>query len=227
MPSLAPFDGELSVPGWLARPGAVDALRPVVRALPLWLCIRSSNGKRLRPCTASRATLAATVGASPRSITDRCAELRDAGLLLELHRPKDPHAGSRPPARFALDPKLWWRERERIEARVPELAEESGLGSRWVAGALRGIERQDAKVRTVARAICAEIDGASVAPPGKRCHPPLANLATNEGRGGEGGNERRGASVSEGGPSGNGAKPPEGKTAENRGSKKSARLRHE
>jgi hypothetical protein len=227
VPSLAPFDGEVSVPCWALRPGAVDALRPVARALPLWLCIRSSNGKRLRPCTASRATLAATVGASPRSITDRCAELRDAGLLLELWRPEDPKAGSRPPARFATDPKLWWRDRERIEARVPELAEESGLGARWVSGALRGIERHDAKVRTLARAICAEIDGASVAPPGKRCHPPLASLATNEGVGGEGGNERREASSVEGGPTGNGAKPPKGRTAENRGSKKKARVRSE
>lgn len=205
----------------------MDALCPSVRALPLWLCIRSSNGKRLRPCTASRATLAATVGASPRSITDRCAELRDAGLLLELWRPEDPKAGSRPPARFAVDPKLWWRERERIEARVPELAEESGLGTGWVAGALETIERQDAKVRTLARAICAEIDGAKEGPPWQTVPAPLANLATNEGVGGEGGHERREASESNGGPSENGARPPKDRTPENANAKKKARVRSE
>lgn len=156
---LLPFDGEVPAPCWSLRPGGVEALQKLAPALGLWLLIRSSNGKRLKPCLASRGTLAATLQVSERKLGSLLASLRARpGLLLEIRRPPDRASGRRrPPLRFAVDPLRWWRERPLIEGQLPGLAEAAGLSARWLRAAGRVVERFDVPCRRMAHEISAEV----------------------------------------------------------------------
>ncbi len=83
------------------------------------------------------------------------------GALLELPFPVDRHSGKHvPPARFAVDPMRWWgaRERDQIDVRVPELAEERGLDSRWVRRAFRRINSHGLMVASIARSISRDVE---------------------------------------------------------------------
>jgi hypothetical protein len=190
---LQPFDGEVSVPCWALRPGGVSALKKAARGIPLWLAIRSSNGRKLRPCTASRDTLAATLGISTRTLGSQLEALRAGkGLLIEFKRPADRETGQlRPPVRFAVEPLRWWRERPLLEAGLPKIAEADGLGTAWLRRALRLVEHRDSHIRRLAHAISSEIysaDPRAKSAPGA-ISAPRANLASNEGGGGVGGPE--------------------------------------
>ena len=161
MHRLKPLAGDLYVPFWLVRPGGVEALSRIPRGLRLWMVIRSSNGGRLRPCTMSRGSLGATLDVSVPTVTRALQELRMIGLLLELPFPVDRHSGKHvPPARFAVDPMRWWgaRERDQIDVRVPELAEERGLDSRWVRRAFRRINSHGLMVASIARSISRDVE---------------------------------------------------------------------
>jgi hypothetical protein len=152
---IPPFDGHMDVPCWAARAGAVPELRSAVRGIPTWLVILSVNGAAQTPCIASESTLAATAGIARRTSRRRLAALRRVpGLLLELPRGRDSSSGHfRTTARWATDPLTYWSTAPLIERQIPDVAERTGLDSRWVAFAFVQIHRHDRLAKRLARVL--------------------------------------------------------------------------
>jgi hypothetical protein len=152
--ALAGLGGEFMVPTWAVRPGSVEELRIIGRAMPLWTTIRSVNGTPYRPCFASETTLAETICCSRGTLRERMKDLRSVpGLLLEVQRPRD---GIRIPTihRWATDPfavQVW----RKLIAGVwlPEMAKEYGLGGDWLLGATKRLSRHAVRAQDLGEQI--------------------------------------------------------------------------
>lgn len=132
--ALSPPGGDLTIPCWVARPGAIGALRDVGDSMFIWTTISSINGTPYRPCFASETTLAETICRSRGALRARLADLRSVpGLLFEVKRPR--RSATRIPTvcRWATDPlahDCWYLLISRT--RLPAIAEEYALGGDWL-----------------------------------------------------------------------------------------------
>lgn len=158
--ALAAPGGEFMVPTWAVRPGSVEALKIIGKAMPLWTTIRAVNGTPYRPCFASDTTLAETIYCSRGTLRARMKDLRSVpGLLLEVQRPRD---GIRIPTihRWATDPfavQVWWKLIAGV--RLPEMAEEYGLDGDWLLEATKHLSRHAALAQDLGERIKPDLLG--------------------------------------------------------------------
>jgi hypothetical protein len=161
-PGIPPHTGPMPapVPCWYGRPGEVEAVRPAVPALNVWLAILSVNGSKMIPCYAGADTLAATAGIGRRTVWRRLLDLAAVpGLLLEIPRDWDPRSGrTRPTARWATDPLVIWRLTPLIHDELPALAEKDGAGTKWLRTAERLVKKHDRAATRLAKAMRPDLE---------------------------------------------------------------------
>lgn len=141
---ISSYNGEMrgSVPNWVARPGALEAIAPAASAMNLWLSIRSINGIENKPCFASARTLAELLCVSRSTVQNRLKILKSVpGLLFEIPRGYDPNTQRlRTHARWATDPLESESFRKTLAGyRLAQIADDVGLGTRWLEEALRNL----------------------------------------------------------------------------------------
>ncbi len=147
MNALGSPGGDLTIPCWIVRPGAIEVLSHLGESLFLWATIRSSNGIPYRPCFASETTLGKTIYRSRETIRSRLADLRSVpGLLFEITRPRGRDMRLPTVFRWATDPlahDVWDHVISR--KRLPEIARQYGLGGDWLLGATKRLSRHAAR----------------------------------------------------------------------------------
>ena len=127
--------------------------------MPLWLLIKSINGQEYKSCFASEGSLAETIGISRPTARRRLSLLRDQpGLLLELSRPRRGTKRIPTSVRFALEPAQadYWAGII-IAYRIPDIAEQSGLDSGWVAHSISAVNNQARAAKSLAGILASEI----------------------------------------------------------------------
>ncbi len=143
MEALGSPGGDLTIPCWVVRPGSIDALSHLGESMFLWATIWSINGTPYRPCFASETTLAKTIGRSRETVRSRMAGLRSVpGLLFEVKRPRGSAMRIPTVFRWATDPfahDVWYLLISR--KRLPEIAEQYGLGGDWLLDATEQLAR--------------------------------------------------------------------------------------
>jgi DNA-binding transcriptional ArsR family regulator len=143
---LPPLAGAVFCPAFAIRPCSFSATSRLANEMALWLVIHSWNDPYWKACYASREQLGKTLGISVRTVSRQLGVLKDAALIFEAYRGREPKTRrDRPPARWALDPlkcDIW---RPAVERDLARLAEEDGHGSYWhkrLLSSLDGFERR-------------------------------------------------------------------------------------
>ena len=147
MSALGSPGGDLTIPCWAVRPGAIDVLSHLGESMFLWTTIWSINGIPYRPCFASETTLGKTICRSRETIRGRLADLRSVpGLLFEITRPRGPEIRIPTVFRWATDPfahAAWDHVISR--KRLPEIARQYSLGGDWLLGVTEQLARHAAR----------------------------------------------------------------------------------
>ena len=143
--------GDLTIPCWVVRPGAIDVLSHLGESMFLWATIRSINGIPYHPCFASEATLGKTIDRSRETIRSRLVDLRSVpGLLFEVTRPRGPEIRIPTVFRWATDPfalNVW--EHFISRKRLPEIARQYGLGGDWLLAETKRLSRHAARAHVL------------------------------------------------------------------------------
>jgi len=145
----------LTIPCWAVRPGAIVVLSHLGESMFLWATIRSINANPYHPCFASETTLGKTIYRSRETVRGRLADLRSVpGLLFEVTRPRGSSMRIPTVFRWATDPfarDVWDHLISR--KRLPEIAQQYGLGGDWLLDATKALSRHAASTHELGELI--------------------------------------------------------------------------
>ena len=153
--------GDVTIPCWAVRPGAINALSRVGESMFLWTTIWSINGTPCRPCFASETTLANTICRTRETVRRRLADLRSvSGLLFEVKRPRGSALRIPTVFRWATDPfahDAWDQLISRT--RLPEIAEQYSLDGDWLLDATKRLDQHAARAHLLGERIKVDLFG--------------------------------------------------------------------